>query len=80
MGAATDLESEGTRRLLVNAAYWAVGLEDKIPDQSDVDLVGEYHPLPFGFGGFKKGTKPEDHASPLRRRRLKDSKHEGLSG
>src|SRR4051794_8880914 len=26
MGAATDLETEGTRRLLVNAVYWAVGL------------------------------------------------------
>jgi len=62
MGAATDLESEGTRRLLVNATYWAVGLEDKIPEKTDVALVGEYHPLPFGFGGAKKGVKPEDHA------------------
>ena len=25
-----------TRRLLVNATYWAVGLEDKIPDRTDV--------------------------------------------
>jgi hypothetical protein len=62
MGAATDLESEGLRRLLVNAAYWAVGLEDKIPDRSNVELVGDYHPLPFGFNAFKKGVKPEDHA------------------
>ena len=61
MGAATDLESEGTRRLLVNATYWAAGLEDKIPAQSDVTLVGEFHPTPFGFGGFKKGTTPEEH-------------------
>ena len=61
MGAATDLESEGTRRLLVNATYWAVGLEDKITEQNDVALVGEFHPLPFGFGGFKKGTKPEEY-------------------
>ena len=29
MGAATDLQSEGLRRLLVNAAYWCVGLEDE---------------------------------------------------
>lgn len=62
MGAATDLESEGLRRLLVNATYWAVGLEDKIPERNDVTLVGEFHPTPFGFGGFKKGTKPEDYA------------------
>ena len=61
MGAATDLESEGLRRLLVNAAYWAVGLEDKIPAKTDVALVGEYHPLPFGFGGSKKGMHPEDY-------------------
>ena len=64
MGAATDLESEGTRRLLVNAIYWAVGLEDKIPARTDVTLVGEYHPLPFGFNGAKKGVKPEHHLVP----------------
>ena len=63
MGAATDLETEGTRRLLVNAAYWAVGLEDKIPEKSDVSLVGEYHPLPFGNDRFKKGARPEDFAT-----------------
>lgn len=62
MGAATDLETEGTRRLLVNAAYWAVGLEDQITDHTDVALVGEYHPLPFGFGKAKKGVRPEEHA------------------
>ncbi len=62
MGAATDLETEGTRRLLVNAAYWAVGLEDKITDHTDVALVGDFHPLPFGFRGAKKGVKPEEHA------------------
>jgi hypothetical protein len=62
MGAATDLESEGTRRMLVNAAYWAVGLEDKIPEKSDVNIVGTFHPHPFGFGGFQKGVKPEDLA------------------
>jgi hypothetical protein len=62
MGAATDLESEGTRRLLVNAAYWAVGLDDKITDRTEVAIVGDYHPLHFGFGGAKKGVKPEEHA------------------
>jgi hypothetical protein len=60
MGASQDLEREGTRRMLVNAAYWAVGLEDKIPAKSNVDLVGEYKTRPFGFGGFTKGVKPAD--------------------
>jgi type 1 glutamine amidotransferase len=62
IGAANDLTAEGTRRLLVNACYWAVGLEDKIPEKSNVELVGEYQPSNFKFNGFKAGVKPEDHA------------------
>jgi Trehalose utilisation len=62
MGASQDLLSEGTRRMLVNASYWATGLETKIPDKSDVTIVGEYKPLPFGFGAHKKGVKPADLA------------------
>ncbi len=62
MGSSTDLESEGLRRLLVNAAYWCAGLEKQIADKSNVDLVGEYGPLPYSFNGFKKGVKPSDHA------------------
>lgn len=62
MGAATDLENEGVRRLLVNAAYWAVGLENKIADKSNVQLVGEYSPTGFKFDGYVKGRKPADYA------------------
>jgi hypothetical protein len=61
MGASQDLESEGLRRLLVNACYWAVGLEDKIPERADVAIVGEFKPSPFKFGGARKGVKPADH-------------------
>jgi type 1 glutamine amidotransferase len=64
MGAATDLESEGVRRMLVNAVYWALGLDDKITAESDVSLVGEYKPRPFGFNGAAKGVKPEAHVAP----------------
>jgi hypothetical protein len=60
MGAAVDLENEGLRRLLVNACYWATGLEQQIPPKADVDYVGEYQPGWFGFGKFKKGLKPKD--------------------
>jgi hypothetical protein len=60
MGAAVDLESEGLRRMLVNACYWAVGLEQKIPAKADVNYVGEYKPLWFGFGKCQKGVKPAD--------------------
>lgn len=63
MGASQDLLSEGTRRMLVNACYWALGLEDQIPAKTNVELVGDYKPLPFKFGGFAKGIKPADLAA-----------------
>jgi type 1 glutamine amidotransferase len=62
LGASQDLEAEGTRRMLVNACYWALGMEDKIPAKSKVDIVGEYKPSKFAFGGHVKGVKPEDLA------------------
>ena len=62
MGASVDLTSEGLRRLLINASYWAVGLEDKIPARNDVAYVGAYEPTYFGFGKYTKGLKPADHA------------------
>jgi len=60
MGSAEDLLSEGFRRLLVNACYWALGMEEQIPARSAVDLVGEYRPRPFGFDGFARGLRPSD--------------------
>ncbi|MCA9188045.1 MAG: ThuA domain-containing protein [Planctomycetales bacterium] len=62
MGHGGDLQSEGVRRMLVNATYWCLGMEDKIPARATVDLVGEYDPNPIGVGGHKKGLKPADHA------------------
>ncbi len=61
MGASQDLSSAGLRRLLVNACYWALGMEDKIPAETDVAIVGEYRPTPFGHNGYVKGVKPADH-------------------
>jgi hypothetical protein len=63
MGASQDLQSEGLRRLLVNAAYWAVGLEKQIPEKSKVDIVGTFKPTPFGFNKYTKGRKPADYAN-----------------
>jgi type 1 glutamine amidotransferase len=62
MGASVDLVSEDLRRLLVNACYWAVGLEDKIPERANVELVKPIEPTFYGFGQFKKGMKPADFA------------------
>lgn len=60
MGASTDLESAGLRRLVVNACYWAVGLENEIPAESNVDYVGRYEPTIFGFNKYTKGVKASD--------------------
>ncbi|HEX8311986.1 MAG TPA: ThuA domain-containing protein, partial [Chthoniobacteraceae bacterium] len=61
MGSGTDFENEGLRRLVVNGAYWTTGLEDKIPAQANVSIVGEYKPSFYGFDGFIKGVKPSAH-------------------
>lgn len=58
MGAAVDLENEGLRRLIINACYWATGLE--VPDKANVETVSEFKPTYFGFGKFKPGIKPAD--------------------
>jgi Trehalose utilisation len=60
MGSAQDMSSEGFRRLLVNATYWCLGMEDKIPAKNAADLVGDYQPSPFSPNLFKKGMKPAD--------------------
>jgi len=49
MGASTDLENEGLRRLLVNGIYWGCGLEDKIPDRANVEILGKFKPTFYGF-------------------------------
>ena len=60
IGASVDLQSAGLRRTLVNSCYWALGLEDKIPSENNVDYVGKYEPTYFGFAKHKPGVKPSD--------------------
>lgn len=64
MGAATDLASEGVRRMLVNAAFWCLAMEDEITPDLNVSIVGEYQPTPYGFGGHQKGRVPSDYELP----------------
>jgi hypothetical protein len=59
MGSATDLQSEGLRRLVVNGVYW--GLNMPVPPKANVEIVGEFTPTMYGFGTYKKGVKPSDH-------------------
>ena len=60
LGASQDLTAEGSRRLLVNAAYWCLGMEEAIPASSNVAIVGDYTPTPFGFGKHQRGVRPAD--------------------
>ena len=79
MGASQDLLHEGTRRMLVNGVYWALGMEAKIPGRSDVRIVGRYEPTPFDFrpdAAWKPGIRPSQLREPegakaLRRRSRK---------
>jgi type 1 glutamine amidotransferase len=47
LGAATDLLTEGTRRMFVNSVFWCLDLP--IPEKANVDLVGNYNPSPYSF-------------------------------
>lgn len=58
MGAATDLQSEGLRRLLVNSVFW--GLKLPVPAKANVDYVDPYSPSMYGFGGERKNLKASD--------------------
>ena len=62
MGHCGDLKNENFRRLLVNACYWCLRLEDEIPAKSNVAFVGKYEPNPIREGGFKKNVKPIEYS------------------
>lgn len=59
MGASQDLEASGSRRMLVNASYWCVGMEKQITPTLFVDVVGDYQPSRFGTKNAKQGVRPE---------------------
>ncbi len=50
---------EGSRRLLVNASLWALGID--VPAKAKVDIVGTFKPTKFGFNKHTKGVRPADH-------------------
>lgn len=61
-GASEDFVNDGFRRMLINAAFWAVGAEGAIRADLDVSLVGPYHPVTFSFDGYRRGVRPADLA------------------
>jgi hypothetical protein len=61
MGAAQDFSSEDLRTLLLNAALWQLGDEDRIPEGGcDAPIVGRWDPSPFGFGTYRSGLHLDD--------------------
>jgi hypothetical protein len=61
-GASEDILSEGFRRMLVNACFWGVEMEDHIKPDNNIDFVGKYTPTTFNFSGYKANVKPSDLA------------------
>ncbi|MFC3880300.1 ThuA domain-containing protein [Algoriphagus namhaensis] len=60
MGASLDFQSTDLRRLIVNATFWLLEMEDVISPDWSMDIVGNYSPTPFGFDTFRKGMKVSD--------------------
>ena len=58
MGSGKDLESAGLRRLVINAAYWCMGMEDSISATRSVEYVRPFKPLTSGFNYEKLGVIP----------------------
>ncbi len=59
MGSGKDYESEGLRRLTINASYWCLGMEDSIVPDSSMDYVDDYQPLVSGFSYEQLGVVPQ---------------------
>ena len=53
MSGKDDWANEGMRRMIVNACYWTLQLEDQIPEKADVTPVLTPNP-------FRRGVKPEE--------------------
>ena len=60
MGAASDLTSEGLRRLVVNGVFWGLGMD--IPEKANVEPVDPFNPTMYRSNAFRKGLKAADHA------------------
>jgi Trehalose utilisation len=68
MGSADDLETDALRRLLVNATYWALGMENQIPGRANVAFTEPYRPHSFLSEVYTAGVKPSDLAIEVKHR------------
>lgn len=62
-GASEDIRDDGFRRMVINACFWAAGLEKEIKADNNVAMVGPYNPSTFQMNsGYYVGVKPLDLA------------------
>ena len=59
MGSAQDFQSEGLRRLVLNAVYWCLQMETAIDPKSNMQIVSEYTPPESGFDYKKLKITPQ---------------------
>ncbi|MEN8785704.1 MAG: ThuA domain-containing protein [Akkermansiaceae bacterium] len=59
MGSARDLQSEDLRRLVINATYWGMGIENKITPDRSIEYTEKYEPRPSGFNYEELGVRPQ---------------------
>ncbi|MCK0191525.1 ThuA domain-containing protein [Arenibacter sp. F20364] len=59
-GASEDILSEGFRRMLINACFWGLEMEQEIKADNPIEFVGGYEPTTFNFEGYQKNVKPSD--------------------
>lgn len=67
-GASEDILNDGYRRMILNAVYWSLSLEDQIKADSNIAFVGPYQPNTFSGKSYAKGIKPsayEGFESPI---------------
>jgi hypothetical protein len=80
-GASEDVLDENARRFLINASFWAIGLDDKITADLDASIVGKFQPAPYTTGSFYRvGVKPSDLAGWDSQVMPADAKYAGFDG
>lgn len=62
MGSGKDLQNPGLRRLIINATYWGMRMEDLISAESSVAYTSTYKPLDSGFNYKQLGVIPHPPA------------------
>jgi type 1 glutamine amidotransferase len=63
MGSARDFACEDLRRLVVNASYWCLGMEQALASRADVAIVGTYAPREAGFDYARLDVMPRPPAA-----------------